>query len=81
MKIALVNTPQPGFMMAIDGQVFEFIKNTPHTKRDGQSTTLMTWKTLCAECGDEFISASPFGRIPETRRCATHRKPGVRVNQ
>ena len=51
----------------------------PHTKRDGSQTRLAVWKTDCSECGAEFMTRSPMLQLPESKRCAEHRRPGLRA--
>jgi hypothetical protein len=64
-----------------DGQSYEFARTEPHTRRDGTETTLMVWRSHCAQCGEPFEVLTPAGsgKFSPNRRCQKHKRPGVRV--
>ena len=52
----------------------------PHTRKDGGATTLVEWKSHCAECGEPFSFWRPVKKAFEpNRRCQEHQRPGIRV--
>jgi hypothetical protein len=53
----------------------------PHTRKDGTPTTLLEWKSHCAECGRLFSFWRPAKRakFDPNGRCEEHRRPGCRV--
>jgi hypothetical protein len=63
------------------GQRYDFEGIEPHTRRDGTLTLLAVWVSFCAECGEPFRFRTPLraGRFQPNRRCAAHKRPGVRV--
>jgi len=65
------------------GQPYWLVGVQPHTRKDGTSTRLAIWVGPCATCGQQFTTKSPLAngdpRPPESRRCLTHKLPGVRV--
>ena len=66
------------------GQKYTYCGVTPYIKADGTETLLLEWSSHCAECGASF-KVLTTGRAGEpirepSRRCAEHRKRGVRVS-
>lgn len=50
----------------------------PHTRRDGSAGTLMTWQSVCGECGTEFQQITGAAFKGFMRRCAGCRKASPR---
>lgn len=71
--------PLPGLRLDRGGQSFELIAVIPHVKRDGTATNLLEWSSRCLECGAAFHFRSPQHCFPENRRCAEHRRPGIKA--
>ena len=65
------------------GQEYFALGTEPYIRKtDGRPTTLRRWRSRCAECGRPFeFFRSIRVRFAPNRRCAVHRKPGVRVRR
>jgi hypothetical protein len=53
-----------------------------YTNRAGHTSTLAVCQSRCASCGEQFEFMTTFGafrRREVNRRCARHKRPGVRV--
>ncbi len=63
------------------GQRYRCIGIEPHTRADGSATSLATWESECAECGDTFSFETPelASKFNPNRRCEKHRRRGVKV--
>ena len=71
--------PPIGQVVMSNGQHHELVRAEPHTRLDGQATTLLVWRTRCAVCAELFEWRSPISTKGPSRRCLEHRQPGIRV--
>ena len=69
-------TPPIGKVFVHDGQRYELIHSRSHQRQDGQSTTILTWQSQCADCGRPFVMTSGLSVTSIIRRCDLHKKPG-----
>lgn len=60
------------------GQAYVAVSREPYTRRDGSTTELVVWESLCARCGEPFTFKTPTGasKWQPNRRCHEHRRPG-----
>lgn len=65
------------------GQTYLAGQEREHRRRDGQTTTLVEWRSNCADCGRPFTfwTTMPSTHFWPNRRCEIHKRPGVRVKQ
>ena len=65
------------------GQTYARFSEKSYIRRDGTQTTLIVWRTRCAECGEPMTVMTPSGarNFSPNRRCEIHKKPGVRVKK
>lgn len=77
--VRFAEIPHLGAAFLIKGQRFNLVGYRDHERRDGVTTTLLVWKSHCAECGQPFETCSPALQLPESRRCKPHRAPGRKV--
>lgn len=64
-------------IVAYGDQLFEFVGEADHIRRDGGKVRLKRWRTRCAECGAPFEFRSTKETIFEpSRRCGEHKAPG-----
>lgn len=70
-----------GAVLFYKGQSYKVVGLVPHRTYDGRVLDLVELSTHCAECAVEFTTRVPADRpfVAASRRCKTHRKPGVRV--
>lgn len=69
-------------MIEIRGQTYERIGRVPYVKADGSTTRLTVLRSHCAKCGEPFeftATDENIGRGMVNRRCAEHKRPGVKV--
>lgn len=67
-----------------DGQMYVCERIVPHVRRDGVKIELAVWRSKCAECKQPFTfkrSQDPFAPFAPARRCAKHKRPGVKVKK
>jgi hypothetical protein len=72
--------PTIGTVLIERGQHYRVEGYEPHTRRDGTATMLARLSSVCAECGQPFVTrtpARPNGMSDFSRRCAEHAQPGV----
>jgi hypothetical protein len=51
-----------------------------HAGEDGRRNVFITWRSFCAECGEEFsFKRSAYNQNSFSRRCQLHKQPGKRV--
>jgi hypothetical protein len=63
-------------------QHYELVGHEPYTRvSDGSKTSLIVWRSVCATCGQPFVTRTPIRAKSFTpgRRCDLHKQPGVRV--
>jgi hypothetical protein len=71
-----------GETRTLTGQRFVCVGWVPHINRNGDPTVLALWGTNCAECGGatQFALAMDREKWEPSRRCAEHKRPGVRAH-
>lgn len=72
--------PAPGTVLMVEGQRYEVVRTEPHRRKDGRMTTLIVWRTWCAETGHPFELTTPLKSKSINRRCPEHRAPGQAVS-
>jgi len=74
--------PDPGSVVTLGGQAFEFIRSEPYRKVDGSTVDLTVWRSRCAECQASFFTKTGPTSLGPSRRCKAHRRGGkpVRVD-
>ena len=62
----------------LNGQPYWSGTSKPHIRRDGAATTLIEWKSHCADCGAMFVFWLPArgSKFEPNRRCSQHKRPG-----
>ena len=70
--------PPPADRM-LAGQPYWHVGQVQHVNRQGIPVMLDVWVTCCAECGAPFRLHTPPGADWLTRRCKSHRRPGVTI--
>lgn len=68
--------PKLGYILKIDGLMFELVEIEPHVRRDGTPTQLLTWNGYCVDCGAPFQVKTGLRSKSLTKRCAAHRAKG-----
>lgn len=65
-----------------NGQWYVEVDRIAHQTRDGRSTTLIKWRSQCADCAGWFTFTAPAfaPKFVPNRRCQKHKRPGCRVN-
>lgn len=76
-----LHKPEIGDRYIDRGQLYTVTGLSPYVTRDGRNIDLIVWRSLCAECGDEFEAKTPLVARSTSRRCMRHRKPGLSVNK
>jgi hypothetical protein len=69
--------PERGEVVLFDGRPFVVLGYEAYVRRDGTSSSLIIWKTTCADCGVEVVVKSGFRSKTITKRCEEHRKRGA----
>lgn len=69
----------PGFMVVMDGQIYEPVRTIPHTRKDGVPTSIIEWATSCAGCGDPLRVRTSLRFEWPNRRCSNCKAPGTAV--
>lgn len=78
-RINFDQPPQIGTVLMREGQRYLLVEKTPHTKLNGEPTTILSWESHCADCGDPFVVTSGLRGCAPVRRCKKHRRAGVPV--
>ncbi len=70
-----------GMRSSFNEQEYRCIGVTAHERANGRMTELAIWESRCPECGDPFTFQTSVTRgiVSPNRRCARHRKPGIKV--
>lgn len=71
--------PAAGTAISYHEQIYNFVGAQPHTRRDGEATTLLVWRSPCARCGDQFEITTPLISSSPNRRCQACKAPGRKV--
>jgi hypothetical protein len=81
MSIAHLPPPVRPLVLVYKGQGYRLLSSEVVRRRDGEETTLLTWESRCAECGDSFLFTTPAraSKFQPNRRCHRHKRPGQRV--
>jgi hypothetical protein len=80
MALAFNQVPALGTEVMWRGQPYELVEVTPYTRSDGAPSQVLVWEAPCWTCGEPFqVRASLGGARGLNRRCARHKRPGVRV--
>lgn len=79
-SIDFATPPVPGTVLMVEGQRYEVIRTEPHRRRDGSRTTLIVWRTHCAETGHPFELKTGLVAKSINRRCPEHKAPGRPVS-
>ena len=73
------NTPPGlGARFALEGQSYVLVKTQPHTRCDGKSSVILTWRSQCLSCGADFEFTTGLSLLYVNRRCPAHHAPGRR---
>jgi len=72
--------PGVGHVLMREGQRYELVNQKPHIRKDGQPTTLLVWRSHCADCGSAFeIMTGLISNRGINRRWPKHHRPGRAV--
>ncbi len=63
-----------GTVLKIDAQAFELAEIEPYTRKDGQASAILHWRSNCPTCGVEFTHSTGRTSAQFNRRCEEHRK-------
>ena len=64
----------------VGSQQYLWQSTEKYIRRDGSTTTLYTWRSECADCGEAFtVKGPPTQAKWVNRRCPAHHKPGIPV--
>lgn len=69
-----------GTVIRLDRQEYELRGSRPHTRKDGQTTTLLEWETHCPVCHQPFTVLTGATAASFNRRCQAHRRIGKPVH-
>lgn len=72
--------PDLGTIVFRYGQRYMLDEVEPYVRKDGEASTLLRWRSTCADCGAPFDFRTPIKSKGFNRRCALHRNPGARVS-
>jgi len=63
------------------GQRYWVADTFMRARKDGTQAVILIWASHCADCGEEFRCSTPAAaaKWQPNRRCAKHKRPGVRV--
>lgn len=78
-EVKFAEAPAAGLALMVDGQRFDLVSVQPHTRADGQASSLLTWRAACLDCGKPFELVEGLRFRLGARRCPEHRKPGVKA--
>ncbi|MFA1626064.1 hypothetical protein ACDY96_25920 [Rhizobium mongolense] len=70
-----------GAIATFNGQTYTCVGVTAHERANRRVTELAIWESRCPECGEAFTFQTSVTRgiVSPNRRCARHRKPGIKV--
>lgn len=81
MRITLEAVPALGSLLELDAQSYRLEAAEPYHRKDGSASALLTWQSMCPDCGDPFTVKTGLSFNTPNRRCSDCCRPRDRVRQ
>lgn len=75
LEYEFADAPPIGTVHEKFGQQYELVAVRPYTRKDGAPSSLLTWRTNCAKCGESFRITAGLKMRSLNRRCYEHADP------